>query len=101
MPKNALEIPSLRRKGYMAVQEGTYDITPFSLLHCHVNSYRLIVHQGDISVIGRNRPFFSILGAVQTIFGTFSWQNASAEWRNGNTVPQMGSRRSFPPVRPT
>jgi hypothetical protein len=23
------------------------DITPFSLLHCHVNSYRLIVHQGE------------------------------------------------------
>ena len=28
----------------MALQEGTCDITPFSLLHCHVTSYRLIVH---------------------------------------------------------
>ena len=25
----------------MALQEGTCDITPFSLLHCRVNSYRL------------------------------------------------------------
>jgi len=29
---------------YLALQEGTCDITPFSLLHCHVSSYHLIVH---------------------------------------------------------
>jgi endonuclease I len=29
------------RRPELALQEGTCDITPFSLLHCRVNSYRL------------------------------------------------------------
>src|SRR4051794_18452030 len=53
----------------LAVQEGTCDITPFPLSHCHANSYRLNRLKGGISAVGRNRPFFHILKLKGTIFG--------------------------------
>jgi len=38
----------------------------------------------------RNRPFFALLGVIQTVCGQFRWQSASAEWRNGKSSPQWG-----------
>src|SRR5262249_17508315 len=59
-------------KTIVAVQEGTCDITPFPLSHCHVSSYHLNRLKGRISAVGRNRPFFAILRLTETIFGPFS-----------------------------
>jgi hypothetical protein len=41
----------------MALQEGTCDSTPFSLLPCRVNSYRLTWRKEEISPVERNRIF--------------------------------------------
>jgi hypothetical protein len=87
-------------KLYLALQEGTCDITPFSLLPCLVCSDRLTWRKGEFSAVGRNRPFFHILKSKGTIFGPFSRQSASSEWIKGSATSQIGSRHTFPPVRP-
>ena len=58
------------------------------------------VLRADCRHNGRNRPFFHILKPKGTILGSFSRQSASSEWIKGSTTPQMGSRHTFPPVRP-
>src|SRR3989442_11214185 len=82
--------------GVMAVQEGPCDNTPFSLSRCSVKFYRVIGFSKKISPVGRNRPFFSLLRAIQTILGRFSWQSASAEWRNGKTMSSNGVSSQLP-----
>src|SRR2546430_344601 len=67
------EVTALKRtQVYLALQEGTCDITPFSLSHCHVDSYCLARSQGEISAVARNRQLFRLLKPKDTNLGPFS-----------------------------
>jgi hypothetical protein len=60
------------RRRIKAPQEGTCGITPFSLSNCHVDSYCLARSKGEMSAVGRDRPFFVILRLTERVFGGFS-----------------------------
>ena len=52
----------------LAVQEGTYDRTPFPLSYCHVSSDHLNRLKGGMSAVGKHQPVFHMLNPQGTIF---------------------------------
>ena len=84
-----------------ALPEGPCDIPPCSLLHCHVHSDCLVMHQEEMSAPGRNRHFFRVLRSHDTTCESCSCHSARAEEKKGSTLPHMGSCHTVPPVGPS
>jgi hypothetical protein len=54
----------------------------------------------EIAVFEKTRPFFHTLKPNWMVYGSFLSQIARAQCKKGKQLSEMGSRRSFPPVRP-